>query len=158
MAALFLELAPERVDVNVHPTKAEVRFREPGVVRGLVIGALAAALLEAGGRTSTTLGASALGAFRAGGEPPGRDGLPRRASPRPRRATRRRMRARAARARRRRQRAATGRSLRRTALERYPLGAARAQLHDAYILAQTSDGPACWSTSTRPTSAWSTSA
>ena len=42
MAALFVQLAPERVDVNVHPTKAEVRFREPGVVRGLVIGTLKA--------------------------------------------------------------------------------------------------------------------
>jgi DNA mismatch repair protein MutL len=42
MAALFVQLAPERVDVNVHPAKAEVRFREPGVVRGLVIGTLKA--------------------------------------------------------------------------------------------------------------------
>jgi ribonuclease D len=46
MAALFVQLAPERVDVNVHPAKAEVRFREPGVVRSLVIGTLKAVLAD----------------------------------------------------------------------------------------------------------------
>jgi DNA mismatch repair protein MutL len=44
VAALFLSIAPELVDVNVHPAKAELRFREPDRVRGFVIGALRAAL------------------------------------------------------------------------------------------------------------------
>ena len=63
-AALFIECEPQRVDMNVHPTKAEVRFREPGIVRGLIISGLKHALAEVGHRTSSTIGMETLGAFR----------------------------------------------------------------------------------------------
>ena len=62
---LFLECNPKLVDVNVHPSKLEVRFREPGVVRGLVISAIRHALAEAGHRSSSTIAGAALGAIQA---------------------------------------------------------------------------------------------
>jgi len=62
--ALFIDMPPELVDVNVHPAKTEVRFREPAMIRGMIVSGLRKALDEGGFRAVQRPAQSALGRWQ----------------------------------------------------------------------------------------------
>jgi DNA mismatch repair protein MutL len=138
--ALFLTVPSPALDVNVHPAKTEVRFADPSLVRALIVGSIRRALAQHAGRTAPTLGQDALHALRpysgaiAASSPHFVAETP---SPYFEQAPLALAAAPSARA-----EAVVDLAPQQpaTPAASFPLGAARAQLHGTYVVAQTPDG------------------